>query len=182
MVFTEDAWMVCAAKAVTINDRFSYILVKQGGEYLILAEKRLGEFISRYARGNSPKTQFKTLMVFSGSELANIELERPFAEGAGALPVIIDRNLRSSFGTGIHTVSPAHNIEDLKLSYAHNLSRNGCIDHATGYLTQPAVLEGTDISKEREALDKIKAALSDVGQLYASYKHSCTEYRMTDEK
>ena len=83
---------------------------------------------------------------------------------------------------GRPTPASAHNIEDLKLSYAHNLSRNGCIDHATGYLTQPAVLEGTDISKEREALDKIKAALSDVGQLYASYKHSCTEYRMTDEK
>ena len=81
-------------------------------------------------------------MVFQGSELSGLELEMPFLTSSddGSLPVVIDRNLRSSFGTGIHTVSPAHNIEDLKLSYAHNLSRNGCIDHATGYLTQPAVL------------------------------------------
>ena len=84
-------------------------------------------------------------MVFQGSELSGIELEMPFLSNGSSLPVVIDRNLRSSFGTGIHTVSPAHNIEDLKLSYAHNLSRNGCIDYATGFLTQPPVLEGTDI-------------------------------------
>jgi len=47
LVFTEDAWQLCAAQAVAINDKVSYALVKHDNEYLILAEKRIGEFISR---------------------------------------------------------------------------------------------------------------------------------------
>ena len=56
LVFTEEAWQLCGAKAVAINDRLSYILVKQNEDYLILAEKRLGEFISRYTNSRDPKT------------------------------------------------------------------------------------------------------------------------------
>ena len=48
-------------------------------------------------------------------------------------------------------------------------------------MTQPAELEGTDVSKEGETINKIKAALSDLGQFYASFKHSCTEYKMKND-
>ncbi len=48
LAFTGESWQLCGANAVAINDKLSYILVKQGKEYLILAEKRLGEFISRF--------------------------------------------------------------------------------------------------------------------------------------
>ena len=47
LVFTGDTWQLCGATAVAINDRLSYVLVKQAKDYYILAEKRLGEFISR---------------------------------------------------------------------------------------------------------------------------------------
>ena len=36
-----------------------------------MAEKRLGEFTARYSNSRDPKTTFKTLMVFSGAELAD---------------------------------------------------------------------------------------------------------------
>lgn len=103
-----------------------------------MAEKRLGEFISRLTSSRDPKTQFRTILVFSGADLIDLKLERPFSAGStGSLPLIVDRELKPTFGTGIHSISPAHNIEDLKKSYAFNLSRNGCIDPETGFLTQP---------------------------------------------
>ena len=57
---------------MAINDKLSYILVKHGDEYLIMAEKRLGEFISRFQNKRDPKSHFKTLMVFSGAELVDM--------------------------------------------------------------------------------------------------------------
>ena len=180
LVFTPESWQICAAKAVAINDKLSYILVKQGNEYLILAEKRLGEFIARFANGRQPATQFKTLMVFSGAELADVQLERPFGE-PGHLPTVINRELKWTFGTGIQTVTPAHNIDDMRLSYHYNLSRQGCIDPETGFLQSPASLEGTDLVDEDEATARVKRALQDEGQFYGAIPHQVTEYRMDEE-
>ena len=119
-------------------------------------------------------------MVFQGTEFENCVLEKPFAEGSGSLPVLVDRELKPTFGTGINSVSPAHKVEDLKLSYAHNLSRNGCVDHVTGFLKSPAVLEGSDIYEDKETTSKIKTVLGELGQFYASHQHQCNEYRMTN--
>ena len=65
-----------------------------------------------------------------------MKVDRPFAE-SGSIPVIINKDLTPSFGTGIHSVSPAHCIDDLDLSYAASLSRAGCVDPETGHLTKP---------------------------------------------
>ena len=61
-------------------------------------------------------------------------------------------------------MSPAHNVDDLRLSYAYKLSRSGCIDSETGFLTKPSILEGTDISgSEKEACESVKAVLKEEG-------------------
>ena len=69
LVFTEDAWQICAAQAVAINNKISYALVKHESEYFILAEKRIGEFISRMTDNIEQHNAFKTLMVFQGDVL-----------------------------------------------------------------------------------------------------------------
>jgi valyl-tRNA synthetase len=51
-----------------------------------------------------------------------------------SLPVIVFNEIKSTFGTGINTVTPAHDIEDLRISYAHKLSREGVICPETGNL------------------------------------------------
>ena len=97
-------------------------------------------------------------------------LERPFGE-PGTLPVIVNRELKPTFGTGIHSVSPAHCMDDLKMSYAYELSRRGCIDPETGFLTNPKVLSGSDIADEEETFAKIRTLLKDEGQFYATFPH-----------
>ena len=83
--------------------------------------------------------------------------------------MIVNRELKWTYGTGIHTVSPAHNVEDLRLSYAYQLPRSGCIDSETGFLTRPQELAGTDISgAEKDACQSVKALLKDHGQFYAT--------------
>ena len=53
--------------------------------------------------------------------------------------------LTSTFGTGIHTVSPAHEIESLRLGYTHQLSKEGCVDSKTGKFTFPPALNEVSI-------------------------------------
>ena len=64
LLWTEDCWKLEGANGVTFNPTISYLLVKHNSDYLILAEKRLGEFIARV--GNGKSESFKTLLVLSG--------------------------------------------------------------------------------------------------------------------
>ena len=59
--------------------------------------------------------------------------------------MVVNRNLKPTFGTGIHTVTPAHNLNDLKISYEYNLPRVGCVDATDGKITKPSMLIGEDI-------------------------------------
>ena len=69
MVFCDEAWQLCGTQAIAVNDGISYALVKHRGEYLIMAEKRIGEYVSRYTFPEDPESSFKTIMMFSGDLL-----------------------------------------------------------------------------------------------------------------
>lgn len=64
LLWTEDCWKLEGANAVAFNPAIGYLLVKHDSDYLILAEKRLGEFTARVANGKADS--FKTLLVISG--------------------------------------------------------------------------------------------------------------------
>jgi isoleucyl-tRNA synthetase len=112
-----------------------YLLVKQDNEYFILAERRIGEFIARADQ----KKEMKTILSFMGDTLEGISIEKPF-KLPGEISLIPDLQLKSTFGTGLHSITPAHDINALRFSYAHNLSREGIICPLKGNLTQPISL------------------------------------------
>jgi valyl-tRNA synthetase len=81
----------------------------------------------------------KTMLSFLGDTLEGTTIEKPFKQ-PGELPLIADVQLKSSFGTGLHSITPAHDIAALRFSYAHNLSRDGIICPVKGTLLQPIFL------------------------------------------
>ena len=84
-------------------------------------------------------------MLFSGDILSQMRFEKPFGE-PGYLPVIVNREQKPTYGTGIHTVTPAHNINDLQMSYMYDLPRIGCVDSKNGKLTKPEILKGLPVN------------------------------------
>ena len=52
------------------------------------------------------------------------------------MPLVGLESLKPTHGTGLHTVTPAHSIEDLKLSYMCDLSREGIVCSKTGKITE----------------------------------------------
>jgi len=138
LLWTEDCWKLEGAKGVAFNPTISYLLVKHNNEYLILAEKRLGEFIARV--GNGKAESFKTLLVLSGQSLNGMIVRNPLNNAE--MPLVTNVDLKPNHGSGFHTISPAHNIQDLKLSYMHSLPRDGVLSSRTGLITQ-GLFEGT---------------------------------------
>ena len=113
------------------------------------------------------------MLSFMGDTLEGTLVEKPFRL-PGELPLISDQQLKSSFGTGLHTVTPAHDINALRFSYAHNLSRDGIVCPLKGTLMHPLALQ--DLRPNDETLiEAIKDALP--GQFYATWKHQQNEYR-----
>jgi isoleucyl-tRNA synthetase len=95
---------------------------------LLLAEKRIGEFIARV--GNGKSDAFKTLLVVSGEQMSGMTAANPL--NGNPMRLIEVRTLKPTHGTGLHSVTPAHCIEDLKLSYMFNLKRDGILCSKTG--------------------------------------------------
>jgi isoleucyl-tRNA synthetase len=80
LVFATEPWKLMGAQAIAINDKIMYALVKctykghqvgedSHSEYLILAEKRIGEFLARGSSmyvtpgGKKQSVELKTLML-----------------------------------------------------------------------------------------------------------------------
>jgi isoleucyl-tRNA synthetase len=47
LVFTTEPWTLTGTHAVAVNEKLIYALGKWQDEYLIIAEKRIGEFLVR---------------------------------------------------------------------------------------------------------------------------------------
>lgn len=43
LVFAPEPWKMLAMKSVAVNDKMTYVLAKWRDDYVIVAEKRLGE-------------------------------------------------------------------------------------------------------------------------------------------
>ena len=62
------------------------------------------------------------------------------------LECVVYNNLKPTFGTGIHTITPAHDVDDLRISYAHNLDRHGAVSAESGFLVDLELTQGQKLS------------------------------------
>ena len=86
LVFCTEPWKLIGTQAVAINEKIMYALVKctykgdedRDPEYLIIAEKRIGEFLARGSSfyvtpgGKKESIELKTLMIMHGEKLKSI--------------------------------------------------------------------------------------------------------------
>ncbi len=130
LVFCTEPWKLIGTQAVAINEKITYALVKcsykgeedRDPEYLILAEKRIGEFLARGSSfyvtpgGKKESIELKTLMVMHGEQLKQIVLKNPLLPTNDQIPTVIYNNITSSYGTGANAVIPGHDVESLKIA------------------------------------------------------------------
>jgi isoleucyl-tRNA synthetase len=108
---------MCAAG---INENIPYVLTKWKDEYLIVAERRLGELQMR------TDEKFKKLLSFSGDALDELVVHNPLT--GREVRLVINNEVTSEFGTGIQAICPAHDYKSLDIAYHYNLPKEGFID------------------------------------------------------
>jgi isoleucyl-tRNA synthetase len=126
----------------------------------MLAEKRIGEFVARL--GNGKSDSFQTLMAVSGEQMVGMTVKHPIT--GAEIPLLPVESLKPTFGTGFHSVCPAHSVDDLRLSYDFNLPREGLINPTTGNLT--GVNEGL-----KPGDDLVQAYYRKHASFFATWKH-----------
>ena len=104
-------------------------------EYLIIAEKRIGEFLARGSSfyvtpgGKKESIDLKTLMIMHGEQLKSMILRNPIVPTNDSIPTVIYNNITSSYGTGANAVIPGHDVESLKIASEYPyISKEGCLD------------------------------------------------------
>jgi isoleucyl-tRNA synthetase len=109
LVFTSEPWTLTGTHAVAVNEKVLYALGKWKDEHLIIAEKRIGEFLAR------TNTEFKVLHVFQGESLSEMTLSHPLFNERD-IPVKIYNEITPTYGSGINSVSPGHDIISLQIA------------------------------------------------------------------
>jgi len=114
LVWTTTSWTLPGNAAIAVNPEFSYVKVKVGQDYLILAKERLSAL----------KKEYKVVKEFKGKELLGLEYEPLFD--------FIKPNKRASFlikgefvsieeGTGLVHIAPAFGEEDMEVGKQNDL-------------------------------------------------------------
>jgi isoleucyl-tRNA synthetase len=114
LVWTTTPWTLPGNTAIAVNPKFSYVKVKIGKDYLILAKDRLGAIDQEY----------KILEELKGDRLVGIEYEPLFKVGElnkKAYFVIPADFVSIEEGTGLVHIAPAFGEEDMIAGKENNL-------------------------------------------------------------
>ena len=176
LVFCTEPWRVTGMKAVGINENVLYVLAKHNQDYVILAEKRLGELQMRTGK------PFKKLLTFNGDALDEISVMHPINDSE--IPILINNEISSEFGTGADCISPAHDLDSLKIAYHYGLEKSG-------YVTEEGLFDDKlgpvyeNLSVFSEDTNKLIAGmLREDDRLFTQYpyKNEFFEHEKTGEK
>lgn len=147
-----------------------------GDEYLLLAEKRIAEFMARSSYttplGKKVQIEIKTLLMMLGDQLKEMIVRHPLLPTHDSIPTVIFNAVSSTYGTGVNAVIPGHDIDSLKVSSVYNhIEKSGCLD-TNGTLQMPLIpgLNGLDVRKE-ESSDTVIKTLEKAGGLFRSFKY-----------
>jgi isoleucyl-tRNA synthetase len=163
LVFCSEPWKVTGMKAVGLNENILYVLAKHDQDYVIVAEKRLGELNMRTGK------PFKKLLSFNGDALDELEVHNPITNEM--IPVVINNEVKSEYGSGIDCVSPAHDLESLNVAYHYGLDKSGYVTEAGVFDDQLGPkYQGASIFEE-ETNQIVSKMIKDDGQLFCQYSY-----------
>ncbi len=121
LVWTTTPWTLPGNVAVAVNPEFTYLLVKMGDEYLILAKDRL----------NVLEDGYQKVQEFKGKDLLGLEYQPlyKFIEPKKKTWFIISGDFVSlGEGTGLVHIAPAFGQDDMEVAKKNNLEALMTVD------------------------------------------------------
>ena len=196
LVFCQEPWKLLGTQGIAINDKIMYALIKctykspgsldePHTEYLILAEKRIGEFLARgnyYVTpgGKKLSMDIKTLILMQGEQLKELTVKNPLVPERGELPIVVFNEITSTYGTGVNAVIPGHDVESLKIAQVYNLEKAGCLDLAGDIIKDFGKTFGGLSAKDEKTNETVIRVLDREGHLFRSFKYQNAAFKNKD--
>ncbi|MDD4569643.1 MAG: isoleucine--tRNA ligase [Tepidanaerobacteraceae bacterium] len=165
LVWTTTPWTLPSNVALAVKDNYTYVMVEQSGEKLILAEGRLEVLDGEYT----------VIDKFPGEKLVSAKYDPifPFFEGKKdkAYRVVTADFVTLEDGTGIVHIAPAFGEDDSRVGHEHGFPVLQPVDAQGKFTDEVSPWAGMFV---KEADKGILKDLKDRGILYKSqkYKHS----------
>ena len=114
VIWTTTPWTLPASMAVTLNEDFTYLLIKTEKGALVLEESLHESALARYELENQG-----VLGTCKGADLEGLMLKHPFYDRE--LPIILGEHVTAEGGTGAVHTAAAHGTDDYIVAKKYNL-------------------------------------------------------------
>jgi len=161
VIWTTTPWTIPANLAITLHAGFTYALVEQSGEKLLVAKELLENFLRETGRADMPHIVLKE---FTGAELECLTCKHPLYERDSML--ILGEHVTLEAGTGCVHTAPGHGMDDFIVGKKYNLEVLSPVDDKGCFTEQSGPFAGLYTGKEgNKAVIK---ALEEAGALIHS--------------
>ncbi|MFI4853152.1 MAG: isoleucine--tRNA ligase [Candidatus Makana argininalis] len=168
IIWTTMPWTLPDNRAIALNKKFEYFLVKTKNIVYIIYSKLVKKLMIKY--------KIKKWTIIGKTKGLNLELlnfKHPFMNFN--IPIILSNNVNSDIGTGAVHISPSHSNDDYIMSEKYNLQIFDSTNNKGEYIknTLPE-LDGIKVLKANKIIIKIlknKNLLIHVNKFKHSYPH-----------
>ena len=162
VIWTTTPWTIPDNMAIALHPDFDYVLVKEKGEYFIVAAERL-EFCATRFDWKDPQT----LSVVKGEHLKGLVASHPLYKRPSV--VVLGNHVTLDAGTGAVHTAPGHGREDYEIGLENKLDILSPLDDDGRFLPGVDFFAGKNVF---EANPLVIQKLKDEGMLLAEEKIS----------
>jgi isoleucyl-tRNA synthetase len=164
LIWTTTPWTLPANLGISLNSEYTYVVVRVGDDYYVLAKDLLNA--TAYAAG---WTNFEVVDECRGAQLDRAVCRHPFLDKDSL--VMVGDHVTADAGTGCVHTAPGHGREDYEIGLKYGLPVYSPVDEAGKYDSKYPEMQGVSVW---DANDKIVEKLRGLGRLLAvqKIKHS----------
>ena len=158
VIWTTTTWTIPGNLAVCLGPEYEYTLVKNGGEYYVMAAE-----LAQATMKAAGIEEFETVGSFTGAELEHIKTKHPLYDRIS--PVIVGAHVTLESGTGCVHTAPGYGVEDFEVCKNYDdIGIIVCVDAKGKQTAQAGEFEGMNTDEANKA---IAAKLQETGALLA---------------
>jgi isoleucyl-tRNA synthetase len=160
LIWTTTPWTLPASSAVSVNAKFSYVVVQAGSERLLIAEDLIEAVMGRGGVEN-----YSIVGRVNGEALENVLLQHPFYDRK--VPVVLGDHVTTDAGTGCVHTAPDHGADDFLVAQKYGIETINYVQSDGTYRSGVEFFAGDHVYKVD---DKIIALLESREKLFYQTK------------
>lgn len=172
VIWTTTPWTIPANKAIAYSEKFSYAIVKTGGDKYLIAGDLVNSFVSEAKIG-----EYEIVGSISGEKLKGTVCEHPLKNlgYTHSVPMIPGSHVTIDAGVGLVHIAPAHGLEDFILGKEYGLPVEDIVNADGTLIKSLPCFAGEHVFKvNSHVINELKNAENLVcsSQIVHSYPHS----------